>query len=83
MTFKRTLHTYTEEDGVTFELKGEITEDKCTASVKGTINDKVTVEGSLDTAAENAEELLNKFFIESFNVHQQALADAFPDAVAV
>lgn len=77
--FKRILHTYTEEDGVTFDLKGEIVDGTCTASVKGTINGEVTVDGVFATETEDAEVQLNQFFTDAFKAHSDALAKAFPD----
>lgn len=76
--FKRLLHTYTEEEGVTFELKGEIVDGACTAFVKGTINGEVTVDGKFETKNENAEVELNQFFSDAFKAHGEALEKAFP-----
>ena len=78
---KRTIHTYTEEDGITFELKGEIIDGKCIASIKGVINDVVTVDGTFEDATENAEVNLNQFFSDAFNAHGKALKEAFPEEV--
>ena len=80
--FKRMLHTYTEEDGITFELKGDITEDKCVASVKGTINGVVTVDGVFDKGGNDLEVELNQFFTDALSAHNKALKEAFPDEVA-
>lgn len=79
MTLKRTIHTYTEEDGITFELKGEVVDGKCTASVKGVINDIVTVDGTFVDESEQAEALLNQFLADAFSAHGKALDEAFPD----